>query len=59
MCEDFVYFEQLMPYIWKKVHDDNCENNCVLNLINVEPLGGAHINLLYIFFEFNFNLPYL
>jgi hypothetical protein len=47
-CEEFVRFEQLVPYTWKKVgfifegfkvHNANCENNSLLNF-KVKPLGG-------------------
>ncbi len=51
MCEDFICFEQSMTGTWKKngsslegfkVHNTNCENNCVLDF-KVEPLGGTTI----------------
>jgi hypothetical protein len=56
MCEYFICFEQLVPYTWKKV-EILCRafkfmmpivKIIVLDL-NVEPLGGAHVDLLYIF----------
>jgi hypothetical protein len=56
MCEDFVYFQQLVAHVEKngtflegdEVHNAICENNCVLDII-VEPLEDP--DLYYIINE--------
>jgi hypothetical protein len=67
MCVDSIHFEQLMPYIWKKVGVLWRVFKFTISIVKIivfwtwmlNLLEDPHTNLLYIFFvELNLNLPH-